>query len=504
MKNNKSIVQRYTDALNEHTQIIGFSDKDKKELGIDDPTKYSAEPHAPLGKEGKMPYLKARSILATDEDAHLNVFKREELFKNWMIEQGWWNDSDEPQAREEKSLKEFNMREYIDIANNKHLDEGIGALNGIKAGLAELIKKLGIGKADKAGRVTDLHVGQDSSKFKEILDKHKKGWDKTTTDKNAARRAQQKINYAKRRSAEEAELGGQKINIKKESVLEEFVGAILDRFTTEGYFGNQLDESSHNNYAADEAGAARDHAKWRTSPEGIKQQKKRLAKDAYHAYDPASGIPEEEFTNNYIKKNTVRMSEGEDCKVCNCDPCICEKTNEDLLCKKCEKDPCVCEGTSEIHEMVNNIPKDVLLEIWTSIFKPMIKTRGSKNPYGITKPKSPETVSNRNDITRIQREYKEAINSGDEGLTAAYKDAAHAAHQRNQTAAAVRQQSKDKHTYEILTAKAKRAQIEFERTVKIADDLNPRLATTKVTTTTAKPSVDGDYLDSDAFKDFEL
>jgi hypothetical protein len=471
MKNNKSIVQRYTDALNEHTQIIGFSDNDKKELGIDDPAKYSEEPHVHR-EEPQSPSK------ATPDN-------REEMFKNWMIEQGWWNDSDEPQAREEKSLKEFNMREYIDIANNKHLDEGVGTLNGIKDGIAALIKKLGIGKADKAQKID------------------KGGRIKTENlPIGLERKRQLKINYAKRRSAEEAELGGQKINIKKESVLEEFVSAVLDRFTTEGYFGNQLGESSHANYAADEAGAARDHAKWRTSPDGIKQQKKRLTKDAYHAYDPASGIPEEEFTNNYIKKNTVRMSEGEDCKVCNCDPCICEKTNEDLLCKKCEKDPCVCEGTSEIHEMVNNIPKDVLLEIWTSIFKPMIKTRGSKNPYGITKPKSPETVSNRNDITRIQREYKEAINSGDEGLTSAYKDAAHAAHQRNQTAAAVRQQSKDKHTYEILTAKAKRAQIEFDRTVKIADDLNPRLATTKVTT--AKPSTDGDYLDPDAFKDFEL
>jgi hypothetical protein len=86
--------------------------------------------------------------------------------------------------------------------------------------------------------------------------------------------------------------------------------------------------------------------------------------------------------------------------------------------------------------------------------------------------------------------------------------------------AAVRQKSIDQQTHELLVGRAKQAHLEYQDAVKIADDLNPRLitkvttpkvttpkvTTPKVTTqkvTTPKSNVD-DYLDPDAFKDFEL
>jgi hypothetical protein len=119
--------------------------------------------------------------------------------------------------------------------------------------------------------------------------------------------------------------------------------------------------------------------------------------------------------------------------------------------------------------------------------------------------KSPEAVANRNDITRLSREYKEAYRTGDHYLTNAYGNAKHAAGRKSMADAAVRQKSIDQQTHELLVARAKQAHLEYQDAVKIADDLNPRLIT-KVTTpkvTTPKSNVD-DYLDPDAFKDFEL
>ena len=59
-----------------------------------------------------------------------------------------------------------------------------------------------------------------------------------------------------------------------------------------------------NEYQQEAADAAA-HARWMTSPEGLANQQEGLAKEAYYAYDPASGIPEDVFTQDFINKRII-------------------------------------------------------------------------------------------------------------------------------------------------------------------------------------------------------
>jgi hypothetical protein len=249
------------------------------------------------------------------------------------------------------------------------------------------------------------------------------------------------------------------------------------------------------------------------SPEELEDDKKKEFFDAVDAgWDAEDEKPEDDDT---VKEATMRdfintVDEGHDgekkCNKCNNDPCTCKKTNEDLLCKKCNKDPCACDAPSDISEAIGNMDSTMLLEVWSTVIKGIIrKGTGQKPPFGMPKMKAPEAVTNRNELTRLSREYKEANRTGDHYLTNAYFNAKHAAGRKSMADAAVRQKSIDRQTHELLVGRAKQARLEYEAAVKIADDLNPRLIT-KVTTpkvTTPKSYVD-DYLDPDAFKDFEL
>jgi len=482
--------------------------------------------------------------------------------------------------------------------HNTSLDEGIADL------VRRIAVKLGIGKPDKAGKITDIPVGQDSSKFKEVFDKHKKQWNKNATEKidkggriatvnlpiGLERKMQLKTNYAKRRSAEEAELGGQKINIKKESMIEDcgyshddeetpsdFSNAIMDRYLVDEEFRDKLNEfwlnaseeerdvvlailsrgtQTDNSVEVAVVTAATPEDSMRSfintmeegyaengisegsgdkeayqkffnlmltkfgveSPEELEDDKKKEFFDAVDAgWDAEDEKPEDDDT---VKEATMRdfintVDEGhngkEKCNKCNNDPCTCKKTNEDLLCKKCNKDPCACDAPSDISEAIGNMDSTMLLEVWSTLIKGIIKKgAGHKPPFGMPKIKPTEAVTNRNELTRLSREYKEALSTGDHYLTNAYGNAKHAAGRKSMADAAVRQKSIDQQTHELLVGRAKQARLEYEATVKIADDLNPRLitkvTTPKVTTpkvTTPKSNVD-DYLDPDAFKDFEL
>ncbi len=532
--------------------------------------------------------------------------------------------------------------------HNTSLDEGIADL------VRRIAVKLGIGKPDKAGKITDIPIGQDSSKFKEVFDKHKKQWNKNATEKIDKRKMQLKTNYAKRRSAEEAELGGQKINIKKESMIEDcgyshddeettsdFSNAIMDRYLVdeefrdklnefwlnaseeerdvvlailsrgtqtansvevavvtdatpedsmrsfintmeEGYAENGISEGSGDKEASNPLSKRWVSAKgnltvgkielkrgkggkshtikrngkvigdfsldtdddmWVANVKGergqlvardidelvkrLEQLKESVDLDLDAGWDAEDEKPEDD---NTVKEATMRdfintVDEGHDgekkCNKCNNDPCTCKKTNEDLLCKKCNKDPCACDTPSDISEAIGNMDSTMLLEVWSTVIKGIIKKgSGHKPPFGMPKIKAPEAVVNRNDIKRLSREYKEAYRTGDHYLTNAYANAKSAAGRKSMADAAVRQKSIDQQTHELLVGRAKQAHLEYQDAVKIADDLNPRLitkvttpkvttpkvTTPKVTTqkvTTPKSNVD-DYLDPDAFKDFEL
>ena len=61
----------------------------------------------------------------------------------------------------------------------------------------------------------------------------------------------------------------------------------------------------HFNQYNNEAAQAAAHARWMTSPEGLANQQQNLAKEAYFAYDPASGIPEDAFTQDFISKRII-------------------------------------------------------------------------------------------------------------------------------------------------------------------------------------------------------
>jgi hypothetical protein len=245
------------------------------------------------------------------------------------------------------------------------------------------------------------------------------------------------------------------------------------------------------------------------SPEELEDDKK---KEFFDAVDAGWDAEDEKPEDDAVKENTMRdfintVDEGykgkKKCKKCKKKPCTCKKskkskkTNEDLLCKKCEKQPCACESTGDISESVATMDSNLLLEIWQSAIKGIIKKgTGHKPPFGMPKIKAPEAVTNRNELTRLSREYKEAYRLGDQKLIDAYASAKNAAGRKSMADAAVRQKSKDRQAHEILVARANRAHLEYQDAVKIADDLNPRMAP-------SKSNID-DYLDPDAFKDFKL